>query len=93
MRTVVPETEKPRPLTVNDRLAVRFTSRWQNYYSGDVATFPARMAASLVARGKAERVNIAPPDAIPPPGAEWAARRPGNYVSKQQRFEDDLELL
>jgi hypothetical protein len=88
-------TQRPQaqPLPANARLAVRFLSRWQNYYAGDVAAFPARMAASLVARGKAERVNIAPPDVAPPEGAEWALRRPGNHVSKRQRAEDDLDLL
>jgi hypothetical protein len=80
-------------LPPNARLTVRFTSRWQNYYAGDVATFPARMAATLVARAKAERVNIAPLDTTPPEGAQWATRKPGNHVSKQQRAEDDLDLF
>jgi hypothetical protein len=82
---------KATQLPPNARLTVRFLSRWQNYYAGDVASFPARMAATLVARQKAERVNIAPRDATPPENPEWALRRPGNNVVK--RNDDELDLF
>jgi hypothetical protein len=80
-------------LPSNARLAVRFVSRWQNYFAGDVATFPARMAASLVSRGKAEAVNIAPADATPPAGAVWATRPPGAIpLRRGEPGEEDFVL-
>jgi hypothetical protein len=80
-------------LPPNTRLAVRFLSRWQNYFRGDVATFPARMAMGLVARGKAERVNIAPLDAPIPEGAVWATRPPGETPARRRNTdEDDFEI-
>lgn len=81
------------PLSVNQgpRLAVRFLSRWQNYWRGDVACFPARMAAQLVGRHIAERVNIAPADQMPPEGAEFAIRPPGEWPMRKG-VEDDLDL-
>lgn len=83
--------EKPAPLAPNARLSVRFIDRWQNYFAGDVATFPARMAATLVARGKAERVNIAFSE-NPPQGAQWAMRPPGSHVTKGG-FDDGDDFL
>ena len=80
-------------LPPNARLAVRFLSRWQNYFRGDVATFPARMAVGLVARGKAERVNIAPIDAPLPEGAVFATRPPGQPPAGRRAVdEDDLDI-
>jgi hypothetical protein len=77
-----------------EKLAVRFTGRWQNYFRGDVATFPARMAVGLVARGKAERVNIAPFDAPIPEGAVWATRPPGQPPARRRAAdEDDLDIF
>ena len=69
-------------------------SRWQNYFRGDVATFPARMAVGLVARGKAERVNIAPIDAPLPEGAVFATRPPGQPPASRRAGadEDDLDI-
>lgn len=58
------------------RHAVRFLSQWQNYFRGDVASFPQRMAMRLVERGKAERVNIAEPGQVPPENAQWTLRSP-----------------
>ena len=55
-------------------LAVRFVRRWNNYFTGDVATFPARMSQQLVAKGVAEAVNIAPREQSIPVGAEFAMR-------------------
>ena len=78
-------------LAPNARLAVRFLSRWQSYYAGDVATFPARLAAILVARGRAERVNIAS-DPNPPEGAVFAVR-PAATVIKTRPSDDDLDIL
>lgn len=59
--------------------SVRFTRRFQNYYPGDVAAFPIRIARRLVREGFGERVNIAEmaPGTDLPPGAELAIRGPG----------------
>jgi hypothetical protein len=96
MRTQPQPQPQPQPgtrLGPQARLAVRFTGRWQSYYPGDVATFPARMAANLVARGKAQRVNIAPPDAPVPPDAVWATRPPAEHVVKGGGgWDDDIDL-
>ena len=62
------------------RLTVRFLRRWQVYFAQDVATFPARMAAGLVNKGIAERIDwvpVADPMVIPP-GAVPAVRPPGD---------------
>jgi hypothetical protein len=85
----------PRPLAINSgpRLAVRFTAQWQNYFRGDVASFPARMARGLVDRGKAEPVNIAAADAKPPEGAEWTVRPPGEPPLRRPREEADPDEL
>lgn len=80
-------------LPPNAKLAVRFLSRWQVYYRGDVATFPARMAASLVANGRAERVNIAPLDAEVPEGAEPAIRMPQPPPLRQRQPDEDDFIL
>jgi hypothetical protein len=74
------------------RLAVRFLTRWNVYFRGDVASFPNRMAMRLVERGIAEAVNIAPPDVEPPEGAEWALRPPGE-APLRQGGDEDLDTL
>jgi hypothetical protein len=74
------------------RLTVRFVRRWQIYFTGDVATFPARNAANLVNRGIAERVNWAAGDP-PPPGAVPGIRPPGEAPRRQGDVgEDDFVL-
>jgi hypothetical protein len=70
---------EPRPRHPG-QLAVRFTRQWQQYYPGDVATFPARMATGLVSRRFAQRVDILDGPA-PSPGL-LAMRGPGRHVSK-----------
>lgn len=75
------------------RLAVRFLRRWQNYFAGDVATFPARMSAGLVDRGIAERVNIARvPETEIPEGAALSLRMPAEPPFRN-RGEDDIPDL
>jgi hypothetical protein len=76
----------------NARLTVRFVRRWQVYFAGDVATFPARMSANLVNRGIAEPViwTAANP---PPPGAIPAVRPPGEVPARRGDLgEDDFVL-
>jgi hypothetical protein len=84
-----------QPIHTNSgpRLAVRFLVQWQNYFRGDVAAFPARMARGLVQRGKAEPVNIAGSDAEPPEGAEWTIRAAAAPPFRQRAAGDDLEDL
>jgi hypothetical protein len=75
------------------RLAVRFLTAWQSYFRGDVASFPARMARGLVNRGKAEPVNIAPPDVEPPEGAVWTIRPPGDPpLRRREEVDVDVDL-
>jgi hypothetical protein len=74
------------------RLAVRFVTRWNVYFRGDVATFPNRMAQRLVERGIAEPVNIAPDDAMPPENAEWTIR-PSGEAPLRQGDEGDIDFL
>ena len=84
------------PFAVNSgpRLAVRFLVQWQNYFRGDVACFPNRMARALVNRHKAEPVNIAPADVEPPEGAQWTIRSPNEPPYRRARPEDlDLDDL
>lgn len=75
------------------RLAVRFLRRWQTYFAGDVATFPARMSQGLVNRGIAEAVNIhrVPENEIPE-GAALALRMPAEPPYRN-RAEDDIPDL
>lgn len=72
------------------RLAVRFRSRWSNYFRGDVASFPNRMARALVDRQIAEPVNIAEAGATAPEGCEWTIRAPGEPPLRKGRPEDEL---
>jgi hypothetical protein len=67
---------QPFAMNSGPRYAVRFLSQWQSYFRGDVASFPRRMAARLVERGKAEPVNIAKPEDSrdPPENAQWTIR-------------------
>jgi hypothetical protein len=76
------------------RLAVRFLTRWNVYFRGDVATFPNRMSMRLVERGIAEAVNIAPLGEMPPEGIEpqWALRPPGE-APLRQGGDEDLDTL
>jgi hypothetical protein len=81
-------------LAPNARLAVRFLKRWQIYFRGDVATFPARMSAGLASRGIAERVNIAPLDGNPPPeGAIFATRPPGEPPARRGSGPDEDDFV
>jgi hypothetical protein len=81
-------TRHPFSVNAGPRLAVRFVTRWQNYFRGDVCTFPSRMAMRIVERGIAEPVNIAPADQVPPEGCEWAIRAPNE--APLRRGEDDI---
>jgi hypothetical protein len=85
-------TSQPFATNAGPRLAVRFLTRWQSYFREDVASFPSRMAAALVERGIAERVNIAEAGAKMPEGAGWAMRPPGNVPLRQGRDEDVVDL-
>jgi hypothetical protein len=80
-------------LAANARLTVRFVRRWQVYFAGDVATFPARMAAGLVNRGIAETVKWSMTDP-PPLGAIPAVRPPGDPPPRRagDPAEDDFVL-
>lgn len=69
----------PRPRDPG-KLAVRFTRQWQQYYPGDVATFPARMSAGLVTRQMAQRVDII--DGQAPEARLLAMRGPGRHIGK-----------
>jgi hypothetical protein len=72
--------------------AVRFMRQWQNYFPGDVATFPARMAAGLVSRRIARAVDIAEPGNVPT-GAPLAIRGPGKpRVVKAPDFMEGFEF-
>lgn len=82
----------PFSTNAGPRLAVRFVSQWQSYFRGDVASFPRRMAMRLVERGKAEPVNIAPPGAKPPEGAEWALRAPNDAPLRRSDDEEAVDL-
>jgi hypothetical protein len=76
----------------NARLTVRFTQRWQIYFAGDIATFPARMAVAYVKRGFAEPVQWATSNP-PPPGAIPAIRPPGEPPRRSVDMgEDDFVL-
>lgn len=77
-----------RNAATGSHLAVRFLRRWQNYFAGDVATFPARMAGALVDREIAERVNIKNSAELPE-GAVLAMRGPGSPPLRE-RAEDDI---
>jgi hypothetical protein len=72
----------------NARLTVRFIRRWQIYFPGDIATFPARMAAGYVNRGIAEPVQWTTSDP-PPPGAIPAMRPPGEAPRRQGDIGED----
>jgi hypothetical protein len=80
-------------IPANARLTVRFLRRWQMYFAGDIATFPARNSASLVNRGIAERVDWVAGDP-PPPGALPAMRPPGEPPRRRggEPEEDDFVL-
>ena len=78
-------------LPPNARLSVRFLKRWQVYFRGDVATFPARMSAGLVNRGIAERVNIAPIDGTPVPAGAVFATRPAGEEPARRGGEPDAD--
>jgi len=84
---------QPFATNAGPRLAVRFVRAWGVYFRGDPASFPARMARTLVDRGIAEPVNIAPPGADAPEGAEWALRPPGDAPLRARHDEGDLEVL
>ena len=77
----------------NARLTVRFLRRWQVYFAGDVATFPARMSAGLVNRGIAEPVQWAAADQPPPPGAVPAMRPAGETPRRRGEIEEDDFVL
>lgn len=83
---------QPQPFALNagPRLAVRFLRSWGVYFRGDPASFPTRMAMRLVERGIAERVNIAPPGAEAPEGAQWALRPPGEVPFRRDEEEIDI---
>jgi hypothetical protein len=81
-------SQQPFATNAGARLAVRFVRRWQNYFRGDVASFPSRMAARLVDRSYAEAVNIAEV-AEPPEGAQWALRPPGEPPMRRGGNEDE----
>jgi hypothetical protein len=80
------------------RLTVRFLRRWQVYFAGDVATFPARMAAGLVNKGIAERIDWVPAgdggEMVIPPGAVPGVRPPGDPPRRRggDIEEDDFVL-
>jgi hypothetical protein len=78
----------PFATNAGSRYAIRFLRRWQNYFRGDVASFPMRMAIRLVERGYAEAVNIIETD-TPPEGAQWALRPPGNPPPRRGSGEDE----
>jgi hypothetical protein len=80
---------QPFATNAGPRLAVRFLRAWSNYFRGDVASFPSRMAGRLVDRGYAERVNIAPAGADAPEGCDWAMRPPGQIPLRQGRGDED----
>jgi hypothetical protein len=76
----------------NARLTVRFLRRWQVYFAQDVATFPARMAAGLVNRGIAERIDWVAGDP-PPPGAVPGIRPAGETPRRRGEIEEDDFVL
>lgn len=55
--------------------AIRFTRIFQNYYPGDVATFPQHMARQLVAARRAEPVDVIADGPVPENG-RFAMRYP-----------------
>lgn len=83
-------TRQPFATNSGPRLAVRFVTRWNNYFRDDVASFPRRMAMAMVERGIAEPVNIAEAGANAPEGAAWTIRPPGDIPLRQGREEDEL---
>lgn len=83
-------TRQPFATNAGPRLAVRFVSRWNSYFRGDVASFPSRMAKAMVERGIAEPVNIAAAGAEMPEGAEYTIRPPGEIPLRRGREDDEL---